>query len=308
MARLERMLPVLLRPGEIRRGQVILSADEAWDLMTTTGPRLVAAGFDVRAPQISRRRSSPSLRVTVDSVSETAVGAQPARERSLVGAVRRRRAHRGRHRAAGEGSAAARAYGRSVGRARQGRPAGRGRSARGARHQTAVGRGDAAARAWARRHAVRRAHLDRRWRLGVGPAGRSRNGQARAHTERVRRQAAQLSDRSAGVARLPRLGRVGRLPRARHGARQDTDAARARAGQRRRRAVVGDRAAGGRGELGRGGRALHPALARRGASRREPRRRRRARGRGRRRRSRRDDVRHRGARCRGDGRGRMGSA
>jgi SNF2 family DNA or RNA helicase len=75
MARLERMLPVLLRPGEIRRGQVILSADEAWDLMATTGPRLIAAGFDVRAPQISRRRRAPSLRVTVDSVAGTAVGA-----------------------------------------------------------------------------------------------------------------------------------------------------------------------------------------------------------------------------------------
>jgi superfamily II DNA or RNA helicase len=75
MARLEQMLPVLLRPGEIRRGEVILSTDEAWDLMATTGPRLVAAGFEVRAPEISRRRSSPSLRVTVDSVSETAVGA-----------------------------------------------------------------------------------------------------------------------------------------------------------------------------------------------------------------------------------------
>jgi hypothetical protein len=75
MTRLERMLPVLLRPGELRRGQVILSADEAWDLMASTGPRLVAAGFDVRAPQISRRRRMPSLRVSVDAVSETAVGA-----------------------------------------------------------------------------------------------------------------------------------------------------------------------------------------------------------------------------------------
>ena len=75
MARLERMLPVLLRPGELRRGQVILSADEAWDLMATTGPRLVAAGFDVRVPQISRRRSTPSLRVSVESVSESVVGA-----------------------------------------------------------------------------------------------------------------------------------------------------------------------------------------------------------------------------------------
>jgi superfamily II DNA or RNA helicase len=73
--RLERMVPALQRPT-MRRGEVVLSADEAWDLMTTTGPRLVAAGFDVRAPQISRRKSSPSLRVTVENVSsETAVGA-----------------------------------------------------------------------------------------------------------------------------------------------------------------------------------------------------------------------------------------
>ena len=75
MARLERMLPVLLRPGGMRRGEVILSADEAWDLMSTTGPRLLSAGFDVRAPEISRRPSRASLRVYVDSVSKSAVGA-----------------------------------------------------------------------------------------------------------------------------------------------------------------------------------------------------------------------------------------
>jgi hypothetical protein len=75
MARLERMLPVLLRPGGVRRGEVVLSADEAWDLMSVTGPRLLAAGFDVRAPQISKRPRRPSLRVYVDAVSESAVGA-----------------------------------------------------------------------------------------------------------------------------------------------------------------------------------------------------------------------------------------
>ena len=62
------MLPVLLRPGGTRRGQVILSADEAWDLMATTGPRLQLAGFDVRVPELSRRPSTPSLRVFVDAV------------------------------------------------------------------------------------------------------------------------------------------------------------------------------------------------------------------------------------------------
>ena len=69
------MLPALLRPGGTRRGQVILSQDEAWELMATTGPRLQLAGFDVRVPELSRRASTPSLRVFVDAVSETAVGA-----------------------------------------------------------------------------------------------------------------------------------------------------------------------------------------------------------------------------------------
>ena len=63
------------RPGGIRRGQVILSADEAWDLMAATGPRLQLAGFDVRVPELSRRPSTPSLRIFVDAVNETAVGA-----------------------------------------------------------------------------------------------------------------------------------------------------------------------------------------------------------------------------------------
>jgi superfamily II DNA or RNA helicase len=74
-ARLERMLPALARPGSMRRGQVVLSQDEAWDLMTQTGPQLVAAGFDVRVPQMSLRKPSPSLRVFVEETSESVVGA-----------------------------------------------------------------------------------------------------------------------------------------------------------------------------------------------------------------------------------------
>jgi hypothetical protein len=81
LGRLERMLPVLGRPGGIRRGQVILSGDEAWDLMAATGPRLQLAGFDVRVPELSRRPSTPSLRIFVDSVNETAVGAIQLRMR-----------------------------------------------------------------------------------------------------------------------------------------------------------------------------------------------------------------------------------
>ncbi len=73
--RLEAMLPALRRPGGTRRGQVILSQDEAWELMTTTGPALMAAGFDVRVPVLSCRCSVASLRVFVNEATESVVGA-----------------------------------------------------------------------------------------------------------------------------------------------------------------------------------------------------------------------------------------
>ena len=62
LARLERMLPVLLRPGS-RRGQVILSQDEAWDLMANTGVQLADAGFDVRIPQLAPHRDADAAGV-----------------------------------------------------------------------------------------------------------------------------------------------------------------------------------------------------------------------------------------------------
>ncbi|MCU1455376.1 MAG: Helicase, family [Acidimicrobiales bacterium] len=75
LARLERLLPVLLRPGGVRRGEVVLSQDEAWELMSETGPLLVAAGFDVRAPALSRRRPSPALRLFAEPSDPSVVGA-----------------------------------------------------------------------------------------------------------------------------------------------------------------------------------------------------------------------------------------
>ncbi len=75
LARLERVLPVLLRPGAMRRGQVYLSQDEAWELMTTTGASLEAAGFDVRVPAMSRRRLAPGLRLFTEPAGESVVGA-----------------------------------------------------------------------------------------------------------------------------------------------------------------------------------------------------------------------------------------
>jgi superfamily II DNA or RNA helicase len=73
--RLEKLVPALQRPGGLRRGQVYLSQDEAWDLMTVTGPALEAAGFDVRVPALSRRRPTPTLRLFAEPSDPSVVGA-----------------------------------------------------------------------------------------------------------------------------------------------------------------------------------------------------------------------------------------
>ncbi len=75
LARLERLFPELLRLGGRRRGEVILSQDEAWQLMTTSGDTLKACGFDVRVPALKRQRAVASLRLTSEA-NETVVGAQ----------------------------------------------------------------------------------------------------------------------------------------------------------------------------------------------------------------------------------------
>ena len=76
LLRLERLYPELLRPGARRRGEVILSQDEAWNLMSSEGPGLQAAGYEVRAPALSRKKPSPSLRLTSEEAQESVVGAQ----------------------------------------------------------------------------------------------------------------------------------------------------------------------------------------------------------------------------------------
>jgi hypothetical protein len=76
LRRLERLLPALMRPGR-RRGRVVLDGGEAWDLMTTTGPVLEAAGFRVRVPALSRRKASTRLQLTAEALSgPSLVGAQ----------------------------------------------------------------------------------------------------------------------------------------------------------------------------------------------------------------------------------------
>ncbi len=75
LARLERIYDVLLRPGGRRRGQVYLSQDEAWELMTVIGPSLTSAGFDVRVPPLSRRKPAAGLRLFTEPTGDTVVGA-----------------------------------------------------------------------------------------------------------------------------------------------------------------------------------------------------------------------------------------
>ena len=67
LRRLERLLPVLRRPST-RRGQVMLDADEAADLMFNAGPGIVAAGFEVMLPLVSRRRPTPQLRMFAEAL------------------------------------------------------------------------------------------------------------------------------------------------------------------------------------------------------------------------------------------------
>jgi hypothetical protein len=75
LARLERILPVLLRAGGLRRGQVYLSQNEAWELMTVTGPTIEAAGFDVRVPALSRKKPKAALRLFTMAEGDSVVGA-----------------------------------------------------------------------------------------------------------------------------------------------------------------------------------------------------------------------------------------
>jgi superfamily II DNA or RNA helicase len=74
-ARLGRIIPALDRGTAQRRGQVALSQDEAWRFMTTVGPTLASIGFDVQAPELSRRKARPALRLFAESPPGSIVGA-----------------------------------------------------------------------------------------------------------------------------------------------------------------------------------------------------------------------------------------
>ena len=74
--RLETLYPAVRRSRGGRRGEVVLSQDEAWEFMTAVGTVLVTAGFEVRVPPLSRRKPKPMLRLTSSEAQESIVGAQ----------------------------------------------------------------------------------------------------------------------------------------------------------------------------------------------------------------------------------------
>jgi len=75
LVRLERLFPPLQRPGSLRRGEVVLSQVEAWELMTEIGTVLRDAGFDVRVPALSKKKPTPSLRMFSEVGGDSVVGA-----------------------------------------------------------------------------------------------------------------------------------------------------------------------------------------------------------------------------------------
>ncbi len=76
LERLEGLYSPLERGKDRRRGEVILSQDEAWELMTHAGSILTNAGFEVRVPPLSTKKASSQLKLTSFGSSERAVGAQ----------------------------------------------------------------------------------------------------------------------------------------------------------------------------------------------------------------------------------------
>lgn len=76
LERLESLYPPLQRGKDTRRGQVVLSQDEAWELMSSFGRVLTAAGFEVRVPPMKPKKATPTLKVTTTESHDTSVGAQ----------------------------------------------------------------------------------------------------------------------------------------------------------------------------------------------------------------------------------------
>ena len=228
LGRLERLLPELMRAGSDRRGHTVLSQDEAWQLMTHTGPRLADAGYDVRVPELSTRKATPMLRVFSET-KESSVGANQLADVRWSAVFDDVELSAAEIRAlAKEARPLIRSGGKWVALDKADLHAAASALAERGEHHPADRRRHAAARARARGLAPRRWHHRGRWRLGgrsprrcVGPVRRTGS-----RPQGVRGRAAQLPGRGAGVAGLPRSRRHRRLPGPRHGPGQDAHHAR----------------------------------------------------------------------------------
>ena len=213
-----------------RRGQVSLSQDEAWELMTDDRPG--ARGGRLRRPGAGAVAAQGRRRRCACSPSRRAIGRRrpPAQQRALVGGVRRRRAHRRRRRPAGRRGPPAGAVARALGRARPGRPqGGRRRARRAGRRPSSPAPRSCATRVGLEGSALARRR--RRSRATAGPPTCSSRPARRRPTpvttpEGFVGELRTLPGRGARLARLPRRRRARRLPRPRHGPRQDADGAR----------------------------------------------------------------------------------
>ncbi len=83
LMRAERLVPELRRAGALRRGEAVLTEDEAWHLMATVAADLVAAGFLVEVPRTGRA-PRPALRLTALDAKPAASAAELAKVRWSV--------------------------------------------------------------------------------------------------------------------------------------------------------------------------------------------------------------------------------
>ena len=234
--------PALQRPGGQRRGQVYLSQDEAWELMTVHRPA-------ARAPPAStcgcRRcraaRPSPALRLFAEPTRRHRRRRPPAQQRALVGACSTTSSSpRPRSPAWPAEARPLVRSARQVGRARPGRPRG---GRRGAGRARPTRPSSPAPRSCATRSAsrARRSPAASSSTAAAGPPTCSSRRRA-SPTEPITTPEGFVGElrtyqaEALGLARLPRRRRARRLPRARHGPRQDADRARPPRPHRRRRA------------------------------------------------------------------------
>ncbi len=298
LARLERLMPVLKRPGEARRGQVVLSQDEAWELMTQTGPLASAAGFDVRVPALSRTRPKPALRLDTIAADPSVVGAHQlaqVRWSAVFGDVELDAKQIAE--LASEARPLVRSHGRWVELDRVDLAEAAAALAERAEQTQLTG-------AEVLRHAIGLEESPLAGGFSVAGSGWATDLLARAEemssrtdhlAGRLRGGAPLLPGRGRRLAGLPRRCRARRLSRPRHGPGQDADDAGAHRPHRRERPGVGRRATGGRGELGGRGGTVHAGAVRGRAPRGTASLGARARVRGRGRRRGHHDLRHRGA-------------